>query len=236
MRWAIAALFLSGPLALAQVETGELRVSVVDDRREPVAASILVRATGSEQFQYAPVSVAGGSHVITLRSGVYDIEITSRFRRETIRAIQLERNQIRTLPPVELYSVGICLCSSLRVLQYYFQPLNSGGPATGAITSHIFNGGGQPVGGATVFLYAPGLGRIATTATDVGGSFTMRGIPARRNYWIRTSHAEYLDDEFTDLNVQPGFDTVYEPIYLESCHPGLCFPSLRTIRDLRGCE
>jgi hypothetical protein len=235
MRWAIAALFLSGPLALAQVDTGELRVSVVDDRREPVAASILVRATGSEQFQYAPVSVAGGSHVITLRSGVYDIEITSRFGSATIRAIQLEKNQIRTLPPVELHSVGICLCSP-RLLQYYYQPLYSVGPATGAITGQIFNSGGQPVGGTTVFSYAPGLGNIATTVTDPEGRFTMKGIPARRDYWIRTSHAEYLDDEFTDLNVQAGFETVYEPIYLESCQPGLCFPSLKTIRDLRGCE
>jgi hypothetical protein len=89
---------------------------------------------------------------------------------------------------------------------------------------------------ASVALYVPRLGRVATTRTKRGGAFSFGRLKTDENYWIRVLSKGYFPGEITRLKVLSGYESIYDDITLEACEPGRCDPSIRKIPVGPACE
>ena len=231
----LATAALSAGLVVAQSEKGTIQITVVDSKHAPMAARFSIEKAGEPGF--VPPDIAqspGGGYAVVLPRGRYNLVIGMPFfETEVIRGIALSAGETRVLQPLELAFEGMFSCALTR--PHYYAAL--AGSDVGSLTGFLFDREtGAPLGGGSVELYAPRVGKIATSVTDADGRFSFAGVPARADYWIHTARPGYFDDEFTAIIVQSGFQTVYEQIGLESCTPGRCDPSLKTIRVLGGCE
>lgn len=213
-------------LSTALLSAQALLVTVVNISGEPKPAAFAVWQRSQQQHSIPEIHGNAG-HAISLKPGEYTLRIgLTLYAGETIEGIRIVEGQTRTLGPFELVFEG--MCSFAEVHPHHYRDLNASG--SGSLTGFIVNRKGEEtIGDTTVTLYAPRIGKIATTTTDVDGRFSFGGVPPRRDYWVRTVRAGYFDDEFKDLVVQPGLEAVYEQLGLEACAPGRCQPSLKTI-------
>lgn len=229
MRFCAIAFLLLPAHMLAQTEPGILAVTVVDSRGETPPAFVSVRQSGKNHWQY--MNKQDATYSLKLPAGRYDVQIESSFfSTETIRGIEVRANQISALSPIELHFDG--MCSGVQLPRHY-QPLPVS--ISGRLTGVITNNDQGPVSNTAVILYAPRVGRLGATVTDANGGFSFADIPPRSDYWIRTSRSGYFDEEFPGLTVQAGFETVYEPLSLESCPPGRCDPFLKKVQIEPAC-
>jgi Carboxypeptidase regulatory-like domain len=127
-------------------------------------------------------------------------------------------------------------CPDGIIPSLYFRQLDAGSDQDLATLSGAVKGkDGTPVEGATVTLYVPKLGRMATTRTKRGGSFSFDRLKIDENYWIRVVSEGYFDDEINRLKVLAGYESVYGDLTLEPCQPGQCEASLRQSHIMPGC-
>jgi carboxypeptidase family protein len=224
------ALFL---LSTALLPAQALLVTAVNVSGEPIPAAFSVWQRNQEQHSIPEIHGSSG-HAISLEPGEYTLRIASDFfLDETIEGIRIVDGQTKTLDRFELVFEGMT-CSPAEARPHHYRDLNT--PGSGSLSGVIVTRDGEKaIVGTTVTLYAPRIGKVATTTTDADGRFSFSGVPARRDYWVRTTRSGYFDDEFTDLVVQSGLDTVYERLGLEACAPGRCDSSPKTLRILPGC-
>jgi hypothetical protein len=149
-----------------------------------------------------------------------------------------------TVPPSPMLRADINVDRSLTLIlsmdfdpcPHYFRQLDAGSDKDLAALSGTVKGKhGASIEGATVALYIPKLGRIATTRTKRGGSFSFDRMKIDENYWIRVVSEGYFDDEINRLKVLAGYESVYGDLTLEPCQPGHCEASLRQIHIMPGC-
>jgi hypothetical protein len=228
----VAVLLLLGVAGTpAQEDRTEISGSILSWAEQPIVG-VQVRVRGTDYLGFTGPD--GSYRIRDLDSGVYDLEVLATgFYAVTIRPVALGVGEVKALSAIRLKVGLIEDCGSDR--PDYYRP--SGGGGTGAVGGVVMSDKKAFSQNATVTLYLKGKGRIATTVTGEDGRFSFSGLqPRREEYWLTIAHEGTFSEELRHLQVQPGFEAVYDPMTLESCSPGRCEPHLKTIRVIPPCE
>lgn len=226
-------LFLLPAVLVAQAQNGEIRGVVVDNRHEPIHTSQLVlRGGGIERT--AQSDDTGSYRFMAVPAGEYDLTITAPFfYTSTVRAVRLQGNEVRVLPPLEMVFEGYDCTARVPA---YLSPLDRSDMNKGALGGMIVDDHGRALPDAKVTLFVPGAGVTSSTISNHEGRFSVRDISLRRDYRIEVAREGYFTEEFADFKIQAGFEAIYDRLNLEACEPGRCQSSLRPIRILPHCE
>lgn len=219
----------------AQETTFEIRGSAVDINGRPLAnVNVSLR---SKELAFDRSAVTDGSGAFgfpDLPPGRYSLRAAAGgFNPVLARDLNVwQQRRILTLR-LEM-EVGLCPLSP--GLPHYFRLLDTAGDQhLSAFAGTVTNESGVAVPGATVALYIPGRGKIASTHTGENGSFSFTRLTVDSSYWIQVLTDGYFVSEFTNLESLPGYESIYDGLILEACPPGACDPNLRKIQTLR-CE
>jgi hypothetical protein len=96
---------------------------------------------------------------------------------------------------------------------------DSTGRISGTIADHRSN---KPIAKADIKLICENKSACAETISDATGHFTF--LRDAGTYSVRIRRSAYFEDEYATFYVQPGYETVYYPIFLYRCQPGECQP------------
>jgi hypothetical protein len=89
---------------------------------------------------------------------------------------------------------------------------------------------------ATITLYKKGSGRIGSQRTNASGVFQFVGLHIQsEEYWLSIEREGFFTEEQRHLLVMPGLESVYSPIWMESCSLGHCQAHLKTIPVIAPC-
>jgi Carboxypeptidase regulatory-like domain len=230
---AIASLLSS--VSSGQETTFEIRGSAVDINSRPLAnvnVSLRTKEPGSDR---STVTDGSGAFAFTdLPPGSYSLR-ASAGGFNPVQIHELNVGQQRRILTLRLeMEVGLCPLSP--GLPHYFRLLDGADDKhLSAFAGTVTNESGVAVPGATVALYIPGRGKIASTHTNENGSFTFMRLKVDSSYWIQVLSDGYLVSEFTNLASLPEYESIYDGLVLEACDPGACDPNLRKVQTLR-CE
>jgi hypothetical protein len=226
-------LIVCGALAAFGVaqQNAELRGTIVGAGRSPVSSfQVVLRGPGVERT--AGSDGLGNYHFSGLLEGVYEVAIVAGgFYSLTVNNVSLHRGQLLKLPPVELIVEGIDCGGRLpRYLRYLGVPNRT----TGALGGMVVDDRHHAIDSARIALFLPESGIVNSATTDRAGYFSLTGIPVRSNYRIEIVRGGYYTEQFTDFQIQAGYETVYN-LDLQPCSAGGCQPSLRPVRVLPSC-
>ncbi len=225
-----------GSLMLAAGEPkSEIRGSAVDINSRPlanVAVSLRTKEPGSAR---SAITDRNGVFTFTdLPPGTYSLRAEAGgFNPVLARELNIgPQDRILTLR-LEM-EVGVCPLSP--GLPHYFRLLDhTDDTHLSAFAGTVTNESGVAIPGATVGLYIPGRGKIASTHTGENGGFSFTRLTVDTSYWIQVLSPGYFVSEFTNLESLPGYENVYDGLVLEACDSGACDPNLRKTQTLR-CE
>jgi hypothetical protein len=192
-------------VSLRTKEPGSAR-SAITDRNGIFAFTNLPPAT------YSLRAEAGGFNPVLAR----ELNIGQQHRILTLR-LEME--------------VGVCPLSP--GLPHYFRLLDRAGDS--AFSGTVTNESGAAIPSATVAIYIPARGKIASTQTDGNGWFSFARLTVDSSYWIQVFSPGYFVSEFTNLESLPGYESIYDGLAIEACDPDGCDPNLRKTQTLR-CE
>jgi hypothetical protein len=227
---AIAALMLA-----AGEPKFEIRGSAVDINSRPLAnvnVSLRTKEPGSERSTvtdgrgaFAFPDLPPGDYSLRAEAGGFN----------PVLAHELNIGQQGRILTLRLeMEVGVCPLSP--GLPHYFRLLDRAGDQhLSAFSGTVTNERSIAIPGATVALYIPGRGTIASTHTDGNGSFSFARLTVDSSYWIQVLSPGYFVSEFTNLESLPGYESIYDGLQLEACDSGGCDPNLRKTQTLR-CE
>jgi Carboxypeptidase regulatory-like domain len=230
---AIASLF--SPVSSGQETTFEIRGSAVDINSRPLAnvtVSLRTKEPGSER---STVTDGRGAFAFTdLPPGSYSLRATAGgFNPVQARELNVGPQRRSLTLRLEM-EVGLCPLSP--GLPHYFRLLDGADDKhLSAFAGTVTNDSGVALPGATVGLYIPGRGRIASTHTGENGRFSFTRLTVDSSYWIPVLGDGYFVSEFTNLESLAGYESIYDGLILETCDPGACDPNLRKTQTLR-CE
>jgi hypothetical protein len=143
-----------------------------------------------------------------------------------------QQNRVLTLR-LEM-EVGVCPLSP--GLPHYFRLLErADDKQLSAFSGTVINEKGSAISGATVDLYIPARGKIASTHTAGNGWFSFTGLAVDSSYWIQVLNPGYFVSDFTNLESLPAYESIYDGLAIEACDSGACDPNLRKTQTLR-CE
>jgi Carboxypeptidase regulatory-like domain len=213
----------------------EIRGSAVDINSRPLANVNVSLRSKEPAFNRSTVTDGNGAFAFPdLPPGHYSLQATAGGFNPVV-ARELNIGQQRRILTLRLeMEVGLCPLSP--GLPHYFRLMDTAGdkrPA--AFAGTVTNESGVAVPGATVALYIPGRGKIASTNTGENGSFSFTRLAVDSSYWIQVVATGYFVSEFTNLESLPGYESIYDGLALEACEPGACDPNLRKTQTLR-CE
>ncbi len=231
------------PVSYGQEKTFEIHGSVIAvDQGLPIAQKlpnmvVSLRAKGSADERKTVTDRSGAFSFDGLPGGKYVLQVG---RESPVVPpppfLQVDLNVDRGLTLLLPVEYGVYSCPDGITQPDYFRLLDAGTDKDlTALNGTVKGKHGTPIEGADVTLYIPKLGRIATSRTTRGGSFSFARLTVDKNYWIQVSIPGYFVGEFTKLKVLPGYESVYDDLTLEPCEPGHCEPYLREIRILSGC-
>jgi len=234
-RLSVVAISVLGTSVLwAQNAGTEIRGTVVDGLNHPIseATATLRDKLGKRPEQVAFTDAAGVFHYDGMPPGNYELVIEAR----GLYSLGLPSLHLTGAPLALRFELefGFYSCPQPDRLLHYFRQLDPG-DSSAALGGTVLNESGAPVSGAIATLYVPSLGRVARTSSNEDGEFSFNHLAVRSDYWIRVVHDGFFAGEFTKLEVQPQFETVYG-LELESCEVGHCAPHLKKIRVLPSCE
>jgi hypothetical protein len=223
------------PVSSGQETTFEIRGSAVDINSRPLAnvtVSLRTKEAGSERS--AITDRSGAFAFKDLPPGTYSLRAAAGGFNPVL-ARELNVGQQRRILTLRLeMEVGLCPLSP--GLPHYFRLLDRADDKhLSAFAGTVTNESGVAVPGATVAIYIPGRGRIASTHTSENGSFSFARLMADSSYWIQVFSDGYFVSEFTNLESLAGYESIYDGLILEACAPGACDPNLRKTQTLR-CE
>jgi Carboxypeptidase regulatory-like domain len=224
---------LLGPVSQGQEKTFDVRGSVVLREQGLPNLDVSLRAKGTGEERKTLTDQSGAFSFDGLPQGHYDLQVGK------------ESVTVPPLSPFSLY-VNLNVDRALTLLlpmepypcrAHYFRLLDPGGDKNlFALSGTVMNEIGTPIQGSDVLLYAPPLGRVATTHTNAEGLFSFTRLPFRKDYWVQVVSDGYYVGEFTRLEVLPEYETVYLGLALEPCERGHCEPYLRKIPIHPVCE
>lgn len=88
----------------------------------------------------------------------------------------------------------------------------------------------------TVTLYRKGSGRIESQRTNESGALQFVGLHIHaEEYWLSIEREGFFAEEQRHLLVMPGLESVYSPIWMESCSLAHCQAHLKTIPVIAPC-
>ncbi len=231
MRYLLLSLAIPALLS-PQLSTGEIGGSVIGAGAGMLHIAKIELRNGT--IRRTAETAGGRFHFTQLPPGVYDLTITRDFYRSTIiRAVHIEPGQIRVLPPVGLVFEGFYVCDDRSPA--HLRPLDESDATKGTLAGRITDDRGRPLADANVRVYIPNAGILGSTATDSSGRFFIPGIPARSGYRIEVAHDQFFTADFSDFQVQPGYESFYDNIDLAPCEKDRCQPALQPIRPLPAC-
>jgi len=230
---AVGVLLLLPGILAPQPSTAEIHGSVLGAGRDLLhIARIELRNGGLRRFAEAG---AGAYDFRQLPPGIYDLTVSMDLYVPTIiRSVAIGPGQVRTLPPVALIFEGIAAACGRR-MPAFLRPLDTFDPGKGGLGGRIIDDHGQPLADATVRLYIPNLNVAGAALTDSSGRFFMEGIPAGPHYEIEVARTGFFTEDFSDFEVQAGYEAFYDRIDLFPCEKGRCQAALRPIRPLPAC-
>lgn len=229
----IRSLLLFVPSALVpQDRNGEIRGFVTDLGGEPIYHSQVV-LHGARIERTARSDKEGLYRFDDVPGGEYELTITAPFfYTMTIRTVRLQGQGIRALPVVSLILEGYD-CTT-RVPAYLY-PLERFSSNTGALGGVIVDDRGHVLAEAKATLFVPGAGVSRSTMTDVNGRFSIFDLAARSDYKLQVVRDGYFTEEFREIRIQAGYESVYNGLDLQPCEKGRCQASLRPIRIVPHC-
>jgi len=228
--FAVIATLLS-PASHGQEKTFEIRGSVVirDQGLPNLDVSLSAKGTGAERKTVTDLNGVFSFHGVMPRHYVLHVGTESVI-----------------VPPSPFLQVDLNVDRGLTLLlpmdsypcrPHYFRLLDPGSDKnTLALSGTVMNEAGTPIQGSEILLYAPPLGRVATTHTNAEGFFSFTRLTFRKDYWIQVVNDGYYVGEFTKLDVLPGYETVDLGLTLEACEPGHCESYLRPIHISPFCD
>lgn len=227
----VAIATLLSQAAHGQEKTFEIRGSVVLRDQGLPNLDVSLRAKGAGDVRKTVTDLSGTFSFYGLPPGHYDLQVG---------------NESVLVPPPPFLRVNLNVDRALTLIlpidsdpcrpHYFRQPDPGGDKNLFALSGTVMNEAGTPIQGSAVLLYAPPLGRVATTHTNTEGLFSFTRLTFRKDYWIQVASDGYYVGEFTKLDVLPEYETVYLGLALESCEPGHCEPHLRKIPISPLCE
>ena len=240
----VLVLFAVVPSGMAQDRTGEIRGSVITQGQRAVAqANVEAREQTGRTSAYFATTTPDGFYVLKdLSPGVYNLRMTaSGFFSTELRDMQLAGNPV-TIPAVPV-EIGIprpfrpaghaelldfVACAADRRPDFYRL---TAATESGAVGGVILSDEGRPVENTTVTLYGKGSGQIGSQRTNASGAFQFLGLHIQsEEYWLSIEREGFFAEEQRHLLVMPGLESVYSPIWMESCSLGHCQAHLKTIR------
>ncbi len=224
------------PASPGQERAFEIRGSVLSGGQPLADIEVSLRAKGTRNERKTVTDLSGSFSFAGVPPGPYDL----RAGRESIIVppspyLQVSLNVNRDLSLVLPMEGGFC--TQMPGVIHYFRRLDPGSNRDFASLSGTANGKrGAPLDDASVTLYVPRLGRIATTRTKRGGSYSFARLNVGESYWIQVLSKGYFAGEITRLKVLAGYQSVYDNLTLEACESGHCDPSVRKMAIGPTCE
>jgi hypothetical protein len=217
----IATLFSS--VSSAQEKTFEIRGSVVMRDGGYPDLDVSLRGKGGAAELKTVTDLSGAFSFSGVPSGQYVLQVGHFYP---------------VVPPPPFLEVALNVGRSLTLLlpmdtdsfPHHFCHLDRGSDKDlGVLSGSVKGKGGSPIEGANVALYISKLGRIASTRTKRGGSFSFPQLRIGGDYWVHVFNKGYFDDEITGVKVLAGYESIYDGLTLEPCEPGHCESHLRPI-------
>lgn len=234
VRKLLAALIVLPAVVSSQQPVGEIRGAVVNAVPDMAHAGRVELRSGQTR-RLAQTGTTGAFDFYQLPPGIYDLEISENFfRAMTIRAVSIQSGEVRTLPPVTLRFEGAIIDCNRRSPDF-LHPLDRFEAGKGALAGRIIDDHGHPLADAKVRLYISNAGIIGSAITDDTGRFSIPDVPARSRYEIEVVRDGFFTEDFSDFEVQPGYESFYDRIDLAPCEKDRCQPALRPIRPLNPC-
>jgi hypothetical protein len=236
---AIAAIAtLLNSVSHAQEKRFEVHGSVVMGSQPFAHVDVWLRGQGTGVERHSVTDEGGAFSISGLAPGQYDLQVgaepttvPSPYLPFLDVALTLDRGLTLLLP------VDRDFCTQMPHVIHYFRRLEwTGHKDVTALVGTLKSERGAPVDGASVALYVPRLGKIATTYTKRGVSFSFTQLKTTENYWIQVLNQGHFPGEITRLKVLAGYESVYDNLTLEACEPGQCDPSIRKLPIGPGCE
>jgi hypothetical protein len=221
----------------AQEASAEIRGTVATWGGQPLElVEVQARASNKQGPTHVAKTAGDGSYSVeNLPPDRYDLTVSARyFISVEIKEVRIGPAELKILPSIRVEFDSNAACGTDRSPDYY--RLSLGDTATGGLSGFVMSPKKTVVSGAVVTLFVRGKGRISSTSTSDDGRFSFSGLQVGpEEYWITIQKDGFFSEDLTHLSIQPGFESVYSPIILESCSPGRCQPYLKTIRVLPSC-
>jgi hypothetical protein len=228
--FAVVATLLS-TVSNGQEKTSEIRGSVVAGDQGLPNEDVWLRGKGNGEGRRTVTDESGAFAFYGLPAGHYDLQVGNEpvtVPSPPFLFLQVELNADRGL--TLLLPMESVFSTQMPAAIHYFRLLEPGGDKVfGVLTGTVKGKHGSPLEGANVALYISKLGRIATTRTKRGGSFSFPQLKIGENYWVHVFSKGYFDDEITGVKVLAGYESIYDSLTLEPCEPGHCESYLRPI-------
>ena len=227
----VLVLFAVVSSGMAQDRAGEIRGSVITLGQRAVAqANVEAREQTGRTSAHRATTTPDGFYVLKdLSPGVYNLRITGHgpeppgFFSTEVRDVQLAADPV-TIPAVPVENVGVintgelvdfAACAADRRPDFYRL---TAATESGAVGGVILSDEGRPVENTTVTLYRKGSGRIGSQRTNASGAFQFVGLHIQsEEYWLSIEREGFFAEEQRHLLVMPGLESVYSPIWMESC-------------------
>jgi len=191
-----------------------------------------------KQVFYARADSAGVFQFLRLPAGEYSLKLSEPgFNWLTVRVIHvLDGGQVQmSTLQLDIPTGGCYPHAALDSIRFLPSEATTG-DLTGVVVAGdgAGDGKGPPVPGADITLICAD-GPCPKTKTDSAGRFLF-GSVAPGNYRVRVQKAGFYDLVEPDFKVKQGIESVYGPVFLESCYHGDCDPDLRPEKPIGLCE
>lgn len=240
-------LFAVVPSGMAQDRAGEIRGSVITYGQRAVAeANVEAREQTGRTSAHRATTTPDGFYVLKhLSPGVYNLRITASGFSTEVRDVQLAGNPV-TIPKVPV-EIGMDVIHLGEIVDFAACPADPAdrhpdfyrlttATESGAVGGVILSDEGGPVENTTVTLYRKGSGRIGSQRTNASGAFQFVGLHIQsEEYWLSIEREGFFTEEQQHLLAMPGLESVYSPIWMESCSLGHCQAHLKTIPVIGPC-
>lgn len=169
-----------------------------------------------------------------LPAGAYTLSVSIQgFYGLTVKSIQLASGEQKILLPLRL-DPAPSGCAAGPIVEYL--ELLPTAQNVGNLKGRVVRDGHHPIASVTVTLHCEEQPICGQTKTNINGEFTFLNLTPEQQYTMRFNRQGYYSGYEKVYSVQPGYDSIYEPVILELCPNGNCDPKLRRKRPLIVCE